>query len=128
MDIKEINFWAETGGNIDLVTAVRFCVFAEEVSHRAIVNSFIDPEEGEDLFKTIEKRISAPRLLIEARIAETLEGEDGERAKRLKDSIKILEERSRREIRSVYSGADPAYCADGRKIEMDWNQLLRDIK
>lgn len=128
MDWKIIELMPETGGNLDLATAIRFCVFAEEISHRAIVNSFIDPEEGEDLFKIIEKQISAPRLLIEARIAETLEGEDGERAKRLKDSIKILEEQSRIEIRSVYSGADPVYSADGKKIDIDWDQLLRNDK
>lgn len=118
----------ETGGNLDLATAIRFCVFAEEISHRAIVNSFIDPEEGEENFKVLEKILTAPRRVILGRIAETLEGENTERAESIKRSLKKLEEQSRIEIRSVYSGADPVYSADGKKIDIDWDQLLRNDK
>ena len=117
MNKEYIVILPETGENLDLVTALRLCVFAEEVSHRAFVNSWIDREEGEEYFKEQEKAFSAPRNLIWTRIEETLEGESAEKEKRIKRNIKTIEERSREEILSVFCGASP-------EGDIDWDQLL----
>lgn len=119
MNWKSIDILAETGGNLDLVTALQMCIFMEEITHRGVVNCYLNPEEGEEVYRELQERISTPRRLVWEQIEETLE--EGERREELREGILSFEEKSREYIRSLYS-------TDGDLPEIDWDSLLRKIK
>ena len=123
MNWKSISILTETGGNLDLVTALQMCIFMEEITHRGVVNCYLNPEEGEEVYRELQERISTPRRLVWEQIEETLEEtlEEKERREELREGILSFEEKSREYIRSLYS-------TDGDLPEIDWDSLLRKIK